>query len=56
MQPQSRDLALPDADFTIDVIDTWNMTVERLPGTHRGLTRIPLGARQYMAVRAIAAC
>jgi hypothetical protein len=55
MQPQLRDIALPDRDFTIDVIDTWNMTIERLPGTWRGVTRIPLGGRQYMAIRAVAA-
>jgi hypothetical protein len=55
MRPEYRDIALPDADFTIDVIDTWNMTIERLAGVQRGLTRVPLGGRQYMAIRARAA-
>jgi hypothetical protein len=54
MQPQLRDIALPDRDFTIDVIDTWNMAIERLPSTSRGVTRVPLGGRQYMATRAVA--
>jgi len=55
MQPQYREIALPDADYTIDVIDTWNMTIERLPGFRRGVTRVPMGGRQYMALRAVAA-
>jgi hypothetical protein len=56
MRPTYRDLTLPDdRDFEIDVIDTWNMTLERLPGRHRGAVRVPLGARQYMAIRAVAA-
>jgi hypothetical protein len=33
------------------VIDTWNMTVETVPGVQRGTVRVELPARQYMAVR-----
>lgn len=37
--------------YTVDVIDTWNMTVETLPGTFEGTFRIDLPSRQYMMVR-----
>ncbi|HKT56289.1 MAG TPA: DUF5605 domain-containing protein [Microbacterium sp.] len=37
----------------MDVIDTWNMTVDRLPGTHAGTVRVELPGRPYMAVRAV---
>ena len=40
---------------TIDVIDTWEMTIERLAGTHTGDVRVDLPARPYIAVRLRAA-
>ena len=40
--------------YAVDVIDTWNMTVERLDGVFEGTFRVPLPARQYMAVRLVA--
>lgn len=50
-QPALRMLYLPeDAEYEIDVIDTWNMTVTHT-GKHRGTTRIELPQKQYMAVR-----
>ncbi|MGN7862629.1 DUF5605 domain-containing protein [Microbacterium sp. 22303] len=52
-RPQFRNIMLADGEWTIDVIDTWNMTVERLPGTHHGTTRVDLPGRQFMALRAI---
>jgi hypothetical protein len=56
MRPQFRELSLPvDRDFTVDVIDTWNMTIERVLDSHRGKVEVPLGGRQYMAIRAVAA-
>lgn len=51
-QPSFRHVVLPDGDFELDIIDTWNMTVERVAGVHRGAVRVELPARQYMAVRA----
>ena len=39
-----------DADYEVDVIDTWNMTVESR-GVMRGYHQIELPGRQYMAVR-----
>lgn len=54
-RPSYRDLVLdPGIEWLIDVVDTWNMTVDRLPGTHRGSVRVPLPARQYMAIRLVA--
>lgn len=53
-QPVERDLELPDSHrYTIDVIDTWNMTIRRLEDTYSGICTIPLPGRPYIAVRAI---
>ncbi|MBB6637784.1 DUF5605 domain-containing protein [Cohnella thailandensis] len=41
----------PGTRYTADVIDTWNMTIERLEGTYEGTFRIELTGREYMAVR-----
>lgn len=51
-RPRFRNVFLPDGSWTIDVIDTWNMTVDRVPGTHEGNTRVELPGRQFMAIRA----
>jgi hypothetical protein len=50
-RPSFREVVLPEGDFEVDVIDTWNMTVEPVPGVHRGALRVELPARQFMAVR-----
>jgi hypothetical protein len=52
-RPRFRTVMLPDGEWHIDVIDTWNMTVEPVPGTHRGTVRVELPGRQFMAVRAV---
>lgn len=53
-RPRFRTMTVPaDQEVTVDVIDTWNMTVERRPGTYRGQFRVELPARQFMAVRLI---
>ncbi|RSX58724.1 DUF5605 domain-containing protein [Bifidobacterium samirii] len=50
-RPAYREFPLPAGGrYEVDVIDTWNMTVETLPGTHEGSVRVDLG-RQWMAVR-----
>ncbi|WOF24281.1 DUF5605 domain-containing protein [Microbacterium betulae] len=55
-RPRFRNLVLPgDGEWHVDVIDTWNMTVERRPGLHRGTYRVELPGRQYIAVRLVAA-
>jgi hypothetical protein len=41
----------PAIEWDVDVIDTWNMTVETLPEPVSGRFTVELPARQYMAVR-----
>lgn len=51
-QPKFREFMMrPDITYQVDIIDTWNMTVERLPQTYQGTFRIDLPGRSYMAVR-----
>lgn len=55
-RPSYRDLVLPEGRrYAIDVVDTWNMTTETLPGTYAGEVRVDLPSRQYMLlhVRAV---
>lgn len=51
-RPRFRNVVLPDGEWALDVIDTWNMTVEPVPGIHRATVRVELPGRQFMAVRA----
>ncbi len=54
-RPRFRTIQAPAGRrYTIDVIDTWAMTVHRLPGEHEGTFRVELPGRPYMAVRLIA--
>lgn len=41
----------PGIRYCVDVIDTWNMTVERQPWLYEGTFRIELPGRPYMTVR-----
>lgn len=51
-QHASQSYRLPtDGQFRADVIDTWNMTITRVPGTLSGQVTIPLPTRPYMAIR-----
>jgi len=51
-QPAFRTIAIPRGmRARIDVIDTWNMTIESLPGEHTGAVRVDLPGRSYMAIR-----
>ncbi|WP_230114917.1 DUF5605 domain-containing protein, partial [Microbacterium oxydans] len=51
-RPRFRNVVLDEGTWAIDVIDTWNMTVERVQGEHpAGPVRIELPGRQFMAVR-----
>ncbi|SDG74665.1 DUF5605 domain-containing protein [Microbacterium pygmaeum] len=51
-RPRFRNVVLPaGGTFEVDVIDTWNMTVDTLPGTYADTVRVDLPARQFMAVR-----
>lgn len=50
-QPKYRMLVLPeDRDYELEMIDTWNMTIVSA-GIHRGVTRVALPGKQYMAIR-----
>jgi hypothetical protein len=51
-QPTYRNFVMPAGrQYEVDVIDTWNMTVDTLPGTVEGRFRVELPGRQFMAVR-----
>jgi hypothetical protein len=51
-RPSYRDVAMPAATrWTVDVIDTWAMTIERLPGSYEGSFRVSLPGREHIAVR-----
>jgi Domain of unknown function (DUF5605)/Domain of unknown function (DUF5060)/Protein of unknown function (DUF4038) len=41
----------PGTGWHVDVIDTWNMSVDTLPGVHAGRFTVRLPGREYMAVR-----
>ncbi|NMM93822.1 DUF5605 domain-containing protein [Bifidobacterium oedipodis] len=50
-RPAYREFPLPKGNrYVVDVIDTWGMTIDTLPGTYEDSVRVDLG-RQYMAVR-----
>jgi Domain of unknown function (DUF5605)/Domain of unknown function (DUF5060)/Protein of unknown function (DUF4038) len=51
-RPRYRDITMPPGTrWHADVIDTWNMTVDRQPGTFAGRFRIELPGREFMAIR-----
>lgn len=41
----------PSTTWEVEVIDTWAMTIEKLPGTVSGRFVVDLPGRQYMAIR-----
>ena len=53
-QPAFRDITLPEEGrFIIDLIDTWEMTIQRLDGTYSGRFRLPLPGKPFMALRVV---
>jgi hypothetical protein len=51
-QPSFRLFSMPQGlKLKVDIIDTWNMTIEELPDTYEGDFRIEMPGRLYMAVR-----
>jgi hypothetical protein len=50
-QPAAQVYNLGDGRYRVDVIDTWNMTVETVMDMAAGETRVPLPGRKYIAVR-----
>ncbi|MDN3242192.1 DUF5605 domain-containing protein [Glycomyces tritici] len=54
-RPRFRHHPLPEGRrWAVDVIDTWNMTVERVADHAEGTLRVSLPGREYMAIRIIA--
>ena len=51
-RPRFRNIVLAEGEWNVDVIDTWNMTVEPVAGTHRGPMRVELPGRPFIAIRA----
>ncbi len=52
-RPGFRSFSLPeDKQYEVEVIDTWNMTIEKL-GIFQGKVKIPLPGKEYMAIRII---
>jgi hypothetical protein len=51
-RPRFRNVILDEGDWRVEVIDTWGMTVDELPGTYRGQVRVELPGQQFMAIRA----
>ena len=51
-QPTYRRFVLPAGrTYAVDIIDTWNMTVETSPETVQGRFTVELPGRQFIAVR-----
>jgi hypothetical protein len=51
-RPRFRTVQIPEGmTAQIDIIDTWDMTITQVPGTHTGTVRIDLPARPYIALR-----
>jgi hypothetical protein len=51
-QPLFREFAMPEgAEYKIDIIDTWDMTVRKLPGKFSGEFTVDLPGKQYISVR-----
>jgi hypothetical protein len=50
-QPGLRNFNLPEGSFQIDVIDTWNMTIDTIVKNASGNIKVVLPGRKYMAVR-----
>lgn len=46
-----RRFTLPEGEYRVEVIDTWNQTIEELPGLHSGEITVPLPGLLYYAVR-----
>lgn len=50
-QPASRNFNLQDGNYRIDLIDTWNMSIETVAENASGPTRVEMPTRKFMAIR-----
>ncbi len=54
-RPRERHVLLPPGRWYVDVLDTWEATVRRLPGLHETFVLVPLDAKPFQAIRLVAA-
>lgn len=54
-RPRERHVLLPPGRWHVDVLDTWECTTDRLPGTYETFVLVPLPAKPYQAVRLVKA-
>ncbi len=51
-QPRAREFDLPtDSSYRIDLIDTWNMSIEAAAENATGKVRVEMPGKKYMAIR-----
>ena len=53
-RPRERHVLLPPGRWHVEVLDTWECTVNRLPGLHQTFVLVPLPAKPFQAVRLVA--
>ena len=53
-QPHLLMVNLPEGSYQIDIIDTWNMTIDRFADAAAGQIEVMLPCKQYLAVRIVA--
>jgi hypothetical protein len=53
-RPRERHVLLPPGQWQVDVLDTWECTVDRLPGVHETFVLVPLPAKPYQGIRLVA--
>jgi len=50
-QPRLREFCLPEGDFQIDILDTWNMTITTFAENARGRVQVELPRQKFLAIR-----
>jgi hypothetical protein len=50
-QPRFRNFSLPEGSYRIDILDTWNMTIEPFAENVSGQVQVELPRKKYLAVR-----
>jgi hypothetical protein len=50
-QPRFRTFNLPEGSFHVDILDTWNMTIDRAASHACGQFTLELPRKKYLAVR-----
>jgi hypothetical protein len=50
-QHRFREFNLPAGSYYVDIIDTWNMTIDRIMDDARGNITVELPRKKYLALR-----